>query len=944
MKAVELNKTFNADDFEDRIYAMWKEAEYFQPAERDDHSAPVGERSPGEQTETTAPSDLEEDEPFVIVIPPPNVTGVLHMGHGLNNSLQDILIRYYRMQGRPTLWVPGTDHAGIATQNVVERKLIAEGTSREELGRDKFVERTWQVKNEHHTVITRQLEKIGASCDWSRERFTLDEGLSEAVKEVFVTLYERDLIYRGEYLINWCPSCGTALSDDEVEHAEKNGHIWHIRYPIVDPEDPSLEEGSLGWIEVATTRPETMLGDTAVAVHPEDERYTALIGRSVRLPLTGRIVPIVADSYVDREFGSGAVKITPAHDANDWEIGERHDLERINVLTADARLNDNVPERYRGLSAVEGRKAVVADLEAEGYLVRVAGHTHQVGHCYRCNTVVEPWVSTQWFVRMKPLAEKALAAWRNDEIRFYPKRWENTYTHWLENIRDWCISRQLWWGHRIPVWYDDETGEMIVSRTDPTEDPANAGRALRQDPDVLDTWFSSWLWPFSTLGWPEQTPDLERFYPTTSLVTAYDIIFFWVSRMIMAGLEFMGEVPFRDIYITGLVRDIHGRKMSKSLGNGIDPLDIVAEYGADAHKFTLAYLSVQGSDVPIAPDSFQLGSKFANKIWNATRYLLMNLEGRRIVPFDEIELNDLDRWIYYRLDDAVRTVREAMKNYRMDEASRGVYEFFWNEFCDWYIEASKLDLYSEDDEKKDRAVSLLLYVLEESLRLMHPFMSFISEEIYQRLPAELVPADGTGTLPGYRKNGGSPGRAEAVIVGRYPQPNERRSSDEYRRAADGFAGVQELVRGIRTMRSEFTIPPARHFDVYVRYGDGRDELGAFFQANRALVAMLGGIDTLEIGSDSSRRTGSVTVVGSGFEAYLYIRELIDVDAQLARLEKSITRTLKGLKQAEGKLSSEGFLSKARPEVIEAERSKASDLRDQLERMEAVRGELASDRK
>ncbi|MEX2443040.1 MAG: valine--tRNA ligase [Alkalispirochaeta sp.] len=894
MKAVELNKVFDAKDFEDRIYTMWKDRGHFEPRGDDDK------------------------DPFVIVIPPPNVTGVLHMGHGLNNSLQDILIRYRRMQGRPTLWVPGTDHAGIATQNVVERKLLAEGTSREELGREKFVERTWQVKEDHHATITRQLEKIGASCDWKHERFTLDAGLNDAVKEVFVSLYERDLIYRGEYLINWCPSCGTALSDDEVEHSEAQGHIWHLRYPLVERE---------GWIEVATTRPETMLGDTAVAVHPEDERYTDLVGAHVKLPLTGRVVPIVTDSYVDREFGSGAVKITPAHDQNDWEIGERHDLERINILTAEATLNDNVPEAFRGLDVKAGRKAVVADLEEQGYLVRIADHHHQVGHCYRCNTVVEPWVSTQWFVRMKPLADKALAAWRKGEIRFYPKHWENTYSHWLENIRDWCISRQLWWGHRIPVWYDDDTGEMIVSRTDPTEDPANAGRTLRQDPDVLDTWFSSWLWPFSTLGWPEQTADLERFYPTTSLVTAYDIIFFWVARMIMAGLEFMGEVPFRDIYITGLVRDIQGRKMSKSLGNGIDPLDVVDEYGADSHKFTLAYLSVQGSDVPIAPDSFQLGSKFANKIWNATRFLLMNLDGRTLIPFDRIELRDVDRWIYYRLNQAVKTVNSGMENYRMDEASRAVYEFFWNEFCDWYIEVSKLGLYSEDEAEKDRGASMVLYVLEEALRLMHPFMSFISEEIWQKLPKEIEPADGTG-------------RPDAVIVGRYPQVHPGREDEPAKSAADGFSAVQELVRGVRTIRSEFTIPPTKTFDVYVRVADARPELAEFFRRNGAYTRLLAHLSSLDIGEDDGRRAGSVAVVGSGFEAYLYVRELIDVEEQLKRLDKSIAKIEKGLSQAERKLSNEGFIAKAKPDVVEAERAKAADLRDQLERTRAVRAELA----
>ena len=890
MNAVELNKVFDAKDFEDRIYRMWKESGAFQPL-------PEGD-------------DKDHESPFVIVIPPPNVTGVLHMGHGLNNSMQDILIRYWRMRGRPTLWVPGTDHAGIATQNVVERKLVAEGTSRQELGREKFLERTWEVKRDHHSTITRQLEKIGASCDWTRERFTLDEGLSQAVREVFVQLHERDLIYRGEYLINWCPSCGTALSDDEVEHSEKQGSIWHLRYPI---------EGSDQWIQVATTRPETMLGDTAVAVHPEDQRYTALVGKMARLPLTDRLIPIIADTYVDREFGSGAVKITPAHDPNDWEIGERHGLQRINILTASATLNENVPEKYHGLSVAEGRTAVLADLDAGGFLVGQADHTNQVGRCYRCDTVVEPWVSTQWFVRMRPLAEKALAAWRNGEIRFYPRHWENTYTHWLENIRDWCISRQLWWGHRIPVWYDDETGEVMVSRTDPTKDPANAGRTLRQDPDVLDTWFSSWLWPFTTLGWPEKTPDLARFYPTTTLVTAYDIIFFWVARMIMAGLEFMGEVPFRDIYITGLVRDAQGRKMSKSLGNGIDPLEIVDRYGADAHKFTLAYLSVQGQDIPIAPDNFQLGSKFANKIWNATRYLLMNLEGRNLIPFDQIQLNDVDRWILFRLNRSVSTVEAAMDGYRMDEASRAVYEFFWNDFCDWYIEASKLSLYAEEPEEKDRAVSMLLYVLEESLRLMHPFVSFISEEIYQKLPVELV--------------------SGALITAEYPRVRAERETPEFQAAATGFASLQELVRGIRTLRSEFTIPPGKTLPLYLHVGEERSSLKDYLQGQGALISLLAGTNAPEVGGDQNRRRGTVTVVGSGFEAYLDIRELIDMEGQVKRLQKNIAKLEKGLKQAEGKLNSEGFLAKAKPEVVESERAKAEDLRDQFHRMQTVLSEL-----
>ncbi len=887
MKAVELSKTFDHRDFEDRIYAMWNDSGTFAPVENPDR------------------------EPYVIVIPPPNVTGVLHMGHGLNNSLQDILIRFHRMDGRPTLWVPGTDHAGIATQNVVERMLKKEGTSREELGRERFIERTWEVKDDHHRSISRQLQKIGASCDWKRERFTLDDGLSKAVREVFVTLYERDLIYRGEYLVNWCPSCGTALSDDEVDHQEIQGNLWHIRYPLSD--------GS-GFVEVATTRPETMLGDTAIAVHPDDERYAGMVGREVRLPLTARTIAIVADSYVDKEFGTGAVKITPAHDPNDWAIGERHGLERINILDADGTLNGNVPKPYQGMTVKDARKAVVRDLEEQGFLVRTESHSHQVGHCYRCNTVIEPWQSTQWFVRMEPLAEKALKAWERGEVVFYPRKWENTYTHWLRNIRDWCISRQLWWGHRIPVWYDDESGEIIVSRTDPQDDPRYAERTLRQDPDVLDTWFSSWLWPFSTLGWPDETADLKKYYPTTSLVTGYDIIFFWVARMIMAGLEFMGTVPFRDIYITGLVRDIHGRKMSKSLGNGIDPLDVVDQYGADAHKFTLAYLSAQGQDVPIETESFQLGSKFANKIWNATRYLFMNLEGRNVVPLSEIRLRGVDRWIFHRLNEAVRTVRSAMAEYRFNDAGHSVYEFFWNEFCDWYIEASKLSLYSESDQEKDRGVSLLMYVLEESLRLMHPFMSFISEEIYQKLPEEL-------------RSGGS---AALLISAPFPALDETRNDPE---VAVSFASLQELVREVRTVRSEFTIPPSRKIDVYVRTEPGFHS-ESFFRENADLIQSLAQIGNLEFGSDESRRQGAVTTVGTGFEAYLRVKELIDVEEELLRLEKSIEKTERLLEQSRKKLSGDGFVSRAKPEIVERERERERDAATRLTSLRKVREELS----
>ena len=899
-----LSKSFDHKEFEDRIYQMWMDRGYFAPPE----------------PEAVGP----EDERFVIVIPPPNVTGVLHMGHGLNNSLQDVLTRYYRMRGAATLWVPGTDHAGIATQNVVDKKLRQQGIDRYDLGREKFVEETWKVKDEHHEVITRQLQKIGASVDWSRERFTLDDGLSRAVREVFVQLYERNLIYRGNYLVNWCPSCGTALSDDEVEYHEVHGAMYHYRYPLAD--------GS-GHLEVATTRPETMLGDTAVAVHPEDERYRDIVGKEVLLPLAERRIPVVADAYVDREFGTGVVKVTPAHDPNDWEIGERHGLERINIMNPDGTTNENVPEPYRGLSMKEARKQVVADLKEQGFFLRQEGHTHQVGHCYRCDTVIEPYLSDQWFVRMQPLAEKALGAWERGEVRFFPKRWENTYTSWLRGIRDWCISRQLWWGHRIPVWYDQETGEEIVSREDPTTLPEYAGRKLRQDEDVLDTWFSSWLWPFSTLGWPEETPDLKTFFPTTTLVTAYDIIFFWVARMIMAGMEFMGQAPFRDIYITGLIRDKKGRKMSKSLGNGIDPLDVVSEFGADAHKFTLAFLATSGQDILLEKDDFNFGSKFANKIWNAARYIFMNLDaadGAELLPRDQVELSDVDRWIYHRLNNAAKTVAESMKNYRFSDASRGIYEYFWNDFCDWYIEASKLSLYSDDPAEKRRGISALVYVLEESLRLLHPFMSFITEELYQKLPA----------FPGEEK-------AAAIVVADYPEGRADRDDPKMERR---FGALQELVRKIRTMRSEFTIPPSKRIRFHIRV-EKDFEAGDYLASRIDLIESLAGGEgvTIEgvsadagkavVAPDSVDTAAAIALVGVGFEAYVFVRDVIDVDAEVARLKKNRDKAEKLLAGAAKKLANEGFLANAGQEVIDKEREKHDELSRQVERMNAYLVEL-----
>ncbi|HUZ17845.1 MAG TPA: valine--tRNA ligase [Spirochaetia bacterium] len=857
-----MSKAYDPKSFEERVYSEWSSSGVFAP------------RMDGSGT-------------FVVVIPPPNVTGVLHMGHGLNNILQDILIRYYRMKGRKTLWVPGTDHAGIATQNVVERRLRERGLSKLDLGRERFVEETWKVTNEHHETIVRQLKKIGASCDWGRERFTLDEGLSRAVREVFVTLYERGLIYRGNYLVNWCHSCGTALSDDEVEHQEVRGAMYHFRYPLVGG----------GSIEIATTRPETMLGDTAVAVHPEDERYRAIVGREVELPLAGRRIPVIADAYVDREFGTGAVKVTPAHDPNDWEIGIRHELERINILKEDGRLSDAVPKKYRGMSVSDARKAVVEDLKAEGFFVREEAHTHQVGHCYRCGTIIEPFVSDQWFVRMRGMADKALAAWQKGEIRFYPKRWENTYTSWLANIRDWCISRQLWWGHRIPVWYCDECGEMIVSRTDPEVCTA-CGGTLHQDEDVLDTWFSSWLWPFSTLGWPESTEDLREFFPTSALVTAYDIIFFWVSRMIMAGLEFMGQVPFRDIYITGLVRDIQGRKMSKSLGNGMDPLEIVDEYGADSLKFTFAFLSVPGQDVLVDKESFKLGSKFANKIWNATRFLLMNMEGRQILRQDEISLTEVDRWVLHRLDVTVESIDRAIETYRMNDAAQAAYEFFWNDFCDWYIEAAKLSLYGDSDREKDRIATMLISLLEESMRLLHPFLSFITEEIYGRLP----------------------GVEGMVASAPYPEARGDRRSPE---SAARFATLQELVRGIRTLRSELTVPPERKIRVHVLTDVGFAH-AQFLSEHLELIRLFVGAERVEISSERHGSDGAIPVAGNGFEALVYVRDVIDVPTEIRRLEKESGKLVGLIEATKRKLGNASFLQNAPEDIVAKERGKLEE--------------------
>ena len=902
MKAIELEKAYDPKTFEDRIYNEWESKGYFKPAS--DKDSPVHC-----QCEACGKTDT-----YAVVIPPPNVTGVLHMGHGLNNTLQDIVVRYHRMKGDNTLWLTGTDHAGIATQNVVERQLKKEGKSRNDLGREKFLERTWEVKNAHHDIIVKQQKKLGNSTDWDRERFTYDEGLSKAVRDVFVTLYERGLMYKGNRLVNWCPRCGTALADDEVDHEDTAGAMYHIYYEYAD--------GS-GKIEVATTRPETFFGDTAVAVNPTDQRYTAIVGKKLKLPITGKEIEIIADDYVDKEFGTGMVKITPAHDPNDWEVGQRHNLEVINLLTPDGRMNENVPEKYRGLKPEEARKLVIEDLTEAGLFKEEEKMTHSVGKCYRCKTVVEPYLSAQWFVKMKPMADKALDAWRKGDIVFYPRKWENTYSHWLENIRDWCVSRQIWWGHRIPAWYC-ECGETIVSREDPSCCPKCGSKNLTQDPDVLDTWFSSWLWPFSTLGWPQNTEDLEKFYPTTALVTAYDIIFFWVSRMIMAGLEFTGKVPFRDIYIHGLVRDKQGRKMSKSLGNGMDPLEIIDMYGADALKFTLGFMCAQGQDILIDKDSFKLGSRFCNKVWNANRYLLGNLEGRNLVPVTDADLTELDKWIYSRLNYAAKTAREALEGYRYNDAASALMEFFWNEFCDWYVEATKLNFWNGDDKEKDRQASVLLNILEESLRLLHPYLPFVTEEIYGKLPlAEIVEsrkkAGDNKIVSNSTYNG-------MLINAPYPEYTDTRENAD---VAKRFDALKDLIQKVRALRADCGIDPANKINLAVIVTKGSD--AEVCKEKVDMIKLLAGLANVEF--VEAKPQSSIGTVGTGFEAFILIDENINKDQLLARFKKTIETEKGYAAKSQAKLGG-SFAQHAPQEVVQAEKDKLDESLRMIEKLES----------
>ncbi|MGN7295645.1 valine--tRNA ligase [Ferdinandcohnia sp. SAFN-114] len=842
--------------------------------------------------------DDAEKKPYTIVIPPPNVTGKLHLGHAWDTTLQDILTRIKRMQGYDVLWLPGMDHAGIATQAKVEAKLREEGKSRYDLGREKFVEETWKWKEEYASHIREQWSKLGLGLDYSRERFTLDEGLSKAVREVFVTLYKKGLIYRGEYIINWDPATKTALSDIEVIYKDVQGAFYHLRYPLAD--------GS-GSIEIATTRPETMLGDTAIAVHPEDERFKHLIGKTVILPIVGREIPIVADDYVDMEFGSGAVKITPAHDPNDFEVGNRHNLERVLVMNEDGTMNVNAG-KYQGMDRFECRKQIVKDLQEEGVLFNIEEHLHSVGHSERSGAVVEPYLSTQWFVKMQPLADEAIKLQSQEEkVNFVPERFEKTYLRWMENIRDWCISRQLWWGHRIPAWYHKETGEVYVDH-EPPSDIEN----WEQDNDVLDTWFSSALWPFSTMGWPDkEAADFKRYYPTDALVTGYDIIFFWVSRMIFQGLEFTGKRPFKDVLIHGLVRDAEGRKMSKSLGNGVDPMDVIAQYGADSLRYFLSTGSSPGQDLRFSMEKVEATWNFANKIWNASRFALMNMGDMKFEDIDfSGEKSVADKWILTRLNETIESVTKLADKYEFGEVGRVLYNFIWDEFCDWYIEMAKLPLYGEDEQAKKTTRSILAYVLDNTMRLLHPFMPFITEEIWQNLP----------------HNG------ESITVAKWPEVNRELSDDQ---AAGEMRLLVDIIRSVRNIRAEVNTPMSKQIKLHIKAKD--EAVLSQLEKNRSYLERFCNPSELVLATEITSPEKAMTSVVTGAELFLPLEGLINIDEEIKRLEKELDKLDKEVERVQKKLSNEGFVKKAPQKVIEEEQAKEKDY---LEKRETVRERIS----
>ena len=880
----ELPKVYEPREVEGRVYEMWEKNGCFE-----------GHRDP-------------DKRPFTIVMPPPNVTGQLHMGHAMDCTLQDILIRFKRMQGYAALWVPGTDHAGIATQIKVEEELRkSEGLTRYDLGREKFLERVWDWKHKFGNRIVEQQKKLGASCDWSRARFTMDEGLSNAVRHVFVSLYNKGLIYKGSRIINWCPHCVTALSDAEVEYKEKPGHLWHIRYPIAG------EEGR--YVTVATTRPETMLGDTGVAVNPEDGRYRDIVGKKCILPLVNKEIPIVADAYVDMEFGTGCVKMTPAHDPNDFEVGLRHNLESIRVLDDNGKVVEGYG-RYSGMDRYEARKAIVADLEEQGYLVKVEEHTHNVGTCYRCGTDVEPIISAQWFVKMEPLAREALRVVNDGEVKFVPDRFSKIYTNWMENVHDWCISRQLWWGHRIPAWTCEDCGEMTVSETDPTECQHCHSTHIRQEEDVLDTWFSSALWPFSTLGWPnESSEDFKYFYPTDVLVTGYDIIFFWVARMIFSACEHTGKPPFHTVFIHGLVRDDKGRKMSKSLGNGIDPLEMADQYGADALRFNLITGNSPGNDMRFYTERCEAMRNFANKIWNASRFLMMNLTIDRCELPGRLELED--KWILSKLNSVIPEVTENMERYELGVAAQKVYDFIWDSYCDWYIELTKTRLQGEDEDSKLRAQQVLCYVLTETLKLLHPFMPFITEEIWQALPHS----------------------GDYLMLQQWPQHRAELDFPEEEKAMEL---IMDAIRGVRARRAEMNVPPSKKAQLTVSTLERAVfEQGIPFLKRLAYASDVTVEGVADAGSDDAMTAqGMVTVTTHAAQLFMPLAELVDLEKEKARIEKELKKNRAELDKLEAKLGNPGFVNKAPAHVVEAEQDRAEKLRALLAKLEESAASMA----
>ena len=871
----DLNKTYDPKDFEEKIYDYWMENNYFR-AEVD-----------------------ENKKPYSIVMPPPNVTGNLHMGHALNNTIQDVLIRTKRMQGYSALWIPGTDHASISTEAKVVEKLRKEGIDKEDIGREKFLERAWDWTHEYGGNIVNQLKKLGISCDWSRQSFTLDENLSNAVEEVFIELYEKGLIYRGNRIINWCPSCETSISDAEVEHIETDSNIWYFKYPFADRE---------GGIEIATTRPETIPGDLAIAVNPADERYTDLVGEYVMIPVMGnKKIPIIADEYVEMDFGSGAVKITPSHDPNDFEVGSRHDLGQLVIMDGKGYLNENAGD-YAGMERYEARKKIIEDFEKLGYYIGKKHHHNAVGHCERCKTVIEPLISKQWFVKMAPLAKPALEEYRKGNLNIVPERFGKIYENWLENIRDWNISRQLWWGHRLPVWYSDSDDEIVISKTDPSNTKGHEGKTYTQDEDTLDTWFSSALWPFSTMGWPEKTTEYDYFYPTNVLVTGYDIIFFWVIRMVFSALEQTGKLPFKDVLLNGLVRDDQGRKMSKSLGNGIDPLDIIRDYGADALRFTLVTGNTPGNDMRFYTKRVEANRNFANKLWNATRFLMMNMSDEITDSnFNVEKLHYEDKWILSKLQKVIKSITEKIEKYDIGLAADDIYDFIWSDFCDWYIEIVKPVLYSDNAEEKTNTVKVLLYVLENILKLLHPFMPYITEEIWQALP----------------------NREDALIVSKWPEYKEELVFEKEERATEY---IENAIREIRNARSEMNIENSKKSNTLVYTKD--PEVKEIFEEMKGLLLSLGYSNSVEITDDEGRKNSeNIAIVIDRAEIQLPLKELVDFEKELKRLQKDKKDAEAELKRAKGKLSNQGFVAKAPAKLIEEEKEKVTKYEEILKTVE-----------